>query len=264
MCPGYSHLWAGDQRRKLFVNLDAYAGLAPCDRKPQVLFTAVTAPGTNQLPWDEHHCSVLSEHRHSGLIGCRVDRQAAADWNLSAPKRFRGLHRRVYTETIRAGLGRPWMLTRTWEMQRRGVLHAHPVLAFTTAEEQIAARAYLKHLAFYAPMYGFGFVERKQKVMAARSAAAYLSSYFVTGSKKKATLQESVTNPHMPRSIIYVSPRLSMVTGCTMRRLRMVRYLHVRWGGSVLCVGDTYHVVDRYRVGEKGPMRVREEPCAAP
>jgi len=105
------------------------------------------------------------------------------------------------------------MLTRTWEMQRRGVLHAHPVLAFTTAEEQVTARAYLKHLAFYAPMYGFGFVERKQKVMAARSAAAYLSSYFVTGSKKKATLQESVTNPHMPRSIIYVSPRLSMVTG---------------------------------------------------
>lgn len=123
MCPGYSHLWAGDQRRKLFVNLDAYAGLAPCDRKPQVLFTAVTAPGTNQLPWDERHCSVLSEHRHSGLVGCRVDRQAAADWNLSAPERFRALHRRVYTETIRAGLGRPWMLTRTWEMQRRGVLH---------------------------------------------------------------------------------------------------------------------------------------------
>lgn len=152
------------------------------------------------------------------------------------------------------------MLTRTWEMQRRGVLHAHPVLAFTTAAEQRTARAYLARLAVYAPRYGFGFVERRQKVMPARSAAAYLSSYFVTGSKKKATLQESVTHPEMPRSIIYVTPRLSMLTGCTMRRLRMLRFLHVR--GWRMCQGDSFHIVDRYEGHPNGTgiRRVREHP----
>lgn len=263
-CPGYSSLWAGDQRRKLFVNLDAYAELAPADRSPQVLLTAVTAPGLDQLPWDDEHCSVLGEHRHSGLLGCRVDADAGSDWNRSAPQRFRDLHRRVYIETIRDGSSRPWMLTRTWEMQRRGVLHVHPVLAFTTAAEQRAARAYLARLAVYAPRYGFGFVERKQKVMPARAAAAYLSSYFVTGSKKKATLQESVTHPEMPRSIIYVSPRLSMRTGCTMRRLRMLRFLHVR--GWRMCQGDSFHIVDRYEGHPNGTgiRRVQEHPHGAP
>jgi len=44
-CPEYSHIWAGDQRQKLFRNLEAFAG--------NVLISAVTAPGADQLPWDE-------------------------------------------------------------------------------------------------------------------------------------------------------------------------------------------------------------------
>jgi hypothetical protein len=151
------------------------------------------------------------------------------------------------------------MLARVWEMQKRGVLHVHPVLAFTTASEQLAARLYLRHLDELASTYGFGFVERKRLVMPARAAAAYLSSYFVTGSKEKATLQQSVMHKGMPRSIVHVSTNLTTRTGCTMRRLRLARFIHVRWGCNPLCVGDTWHVLDRYATSDRGVIRRRQE-----
>jgi len=144
------------------------------------------------------------------------------------------------------------------------VLHVHPVLGFTTASERLAARLYLRHLVELAPGYGFGFVERKEREMPARAAAAYLSAYFVTGSKKKETLQRSVVHRGMPRSIVHVSTALTMRTGCTMRRLRLARFIHHRWGHSGLCVGDTYHELDRYQTSDKGVIRRRqEEPYAS-
>src|SRR5437868_11711106 len=63
-CPEYSRIWAGDQRRKLFVNLQEYGD--------QVLLGAVTAPGSDELPWDETACAGLGPHRHSGELGCKV------------------------------------------------------------------------------------------------------------------------------------------------------------------------------------------------
>ncbi len=103
-------------------------------------------------------------------------------WNGSAPKRWRELHRQATIRCNRAGL-RPWLLARVWEEQRRGVLHVHPVFAFSTPAEKSAARAYMRHLAELAPRYGFGNVERRLRPMEAKAAAAYLSSYFVTGRK---------------------------------------------------------------------------------
>jgi len=44
-CPEYSHTWAGDQRQKLFRNLEAFSD--------NVLISAVTAPGADAMPWDE-------------------------------------------------------------------------------------------------------------------------------------------------------------------------------------------------------------------
>jgi hypothetical protein len=257
-------LWAGDQRRKLFVNLDEYAAGAPVDRRAAVLMTAVTAPGADQLPWSTD-CAVLGDHKHSGLLGCRVEAAAAREWNLSAPARWRALHRRAYTLCARADR-KPFMLTRAWEMQHRGVLHVHPVLGFTTAAERLSARLYLAHLAELAPDYGFGFVERKERVMAARAAAAYLSAYFVTGSKRKASLEQSVMHRDMPRSIVHVSTRLTIRSGCTMRRLRLARFIYHQWGHHPLKDGCyTWHELDRFQTSDSGVKRRRqEEPVAAP
>jgi len=87
----------------------------------------------------------------------------------------------------------------------------------------------MRLLAELAPAYGFGYVERKVRPMASRAAAAYLSSYFVTGKGSKPTLQESVTSTALPRSIIHVSSRLTQATGCTMRSLRLRRYAWHTW-----------------------------------
>jgi hypothetical protein len=211
----------------MFANLDAYADQIPSGLKaPQVLLSAVTAPGEGGgLRWDEDHCAALGHHQHSGLRGCRVRHWDASHWNRTAPQRWRDLHRQAYIRCTREGL-KPWLLARVWERQKRGTLHVHPVLAYSTPAERRAADRYLFHLDDLRERYGFGFIERKRLVREPRSAAAYLSSYFVNGKGKKATLEESVRSGAMPRSIIHVSHRLTQVSGVTMRTLRLVRY---RW-----------------------------------
>jgi len=221
-CPEYGLIWAGDQRQKLFRNLEAVQG--------EIVLGAVTAPGARELPWDERVCSGLGDHRHSGRLGCRVDGEAAREWNESAPDRWRRLHRRAYQDTVkRCGRDSVWMVARVWEMQTRGVLHAHPVLAHVTTRQRVGARCYVGRLAELAPQYGFGFVERKVKPQPSVNAAAYLSSYFVKGRRGKATLWESVRSAAMPRSIVHVSVKLTQETGCTMRLLRLGRFVWVNW-----------------------------------
>jgi hypothetical protein len=221
-CPEYGLIWAGDQRQKLFRNLEVLPG--------EILLGAVTAPGADALPWDDGVCGRLEEHVHSGRLGCRVAQAKATEWNESAPGRWRQLHRRAYQDTVkRCGRGSVWLVARVWEMQARGVLHVHPVLAYGTAVQMAGARFYVARLAELAPSYGFGFVERKVKPQPAVNAAAYLSSYFVKGRRGKATLWESALSGAMPRSIVHVSVRLTQETGCTMRLLRFARFVWVLW-----------------------------------
>lgn len=229
-CPGYARIWAGDQRRKLFANLDAYADQVPAGVKaPSVLLTAVTAPGSSELPWDAWHCRALGEHEHSGNLGCRARSDKVLPWNESAPARWRQLHGEAYRRCRRERL-RPWLLTRVWEIQRRGALHVHPVLAYSTLAEKRAADRYVEHLAALRKAFGFGFVERRLRCKEPRAAAAYLSSYFVRGRAGKETLEESVRSRQMPRSIVHVSVLLTAASGVTMRSLRMHRYRYVRRG----------------------------------
>lgn len=231
---GYAPLWAGDQRRKLFVNLTAYAEqVSPAIKNPEVLVTAVTAPGVaGGMEWDHHHCHHLGEHHHSGDSGCRVKRWRSRAWNKTAGKRWRLLNGEAYRKCKREGLT-PWVLVRVFELQKRGLLHVHPVLAYSTPAERRAADRYVYWLNRLAPNYDFGFVERKKRVRHPRAAAAYLSSYFINGKGRKATLEESVQSGEMPFSIVHVSQRLTKCSGCTMRTLRARRYYWMRCGVAV-------------------------------
>lgn len=215
-CPGYAPIWAGDQRRKLFENLGAYHG--------ECVVLAVTAPGSDQLPWDEKHCRPLGAHTHSGLLGCRVDRHAAREFNETTSDPWRRLNRRVSQAVRRHGV-RSVLLVRAFERQHRGVLHVHPVLGFSTPAERHAVHLYTRYLSELAPRYGFGFTERKVSTRSGKRVAAYLSAYFVTGKSRKLSLQESVMASDMPRSIIYVTPELTQRTGVTMRELRLRRFV---------------------------------------
>lgn len=206
----------------------------------------ITAPGQEAgLRWDESVCSHLAPHRHSGKLGCRVLAAPAAAWNDRAPVWWRELHHDASQATLRLTGARPNLLIRPWELQRRGMLHVHPVLGASSLQERRSADVYTAELASRASRYGFGFVDRKEQLRDPVAAAAYLSSYFVSGRKGvgKLTLRESVTTGTMPPSIVYVKPELSRRSGVTMRSLRLKRYLwrlgsawiwaHETWGHSL-------------------------------
>jgi hypothetical protein len=103
------------------------------------------------------------------------------------------------------------------------------VFAVPTPNDVVLASAYFEEAERLASRHGFGFVGRKrgtsQHVMSAERAAAYLSSYFVSGKGEKATLSENARNPHLPRLLIWVSPNLTRRTGVTMRSRRRCRQL---------------------------------------
>lgn len=225
-CPGYSELWAGDTRVKLFAALRAYSPPSAGLIARAVTMVTVTGPGQDAgLFWDPSRCAHLGEHRHSGTLGCRVYDEPASAWNRHAPTWWRSLHNQAAQQADREVGSRPVLLARVWELQRRGILHVHLVLGYSTVQERAAADLYRGSLDRLAPANGFGFVDRKVDVADPTAAAAYLSSYFVAGKKGKLTLTDSVRSGSMPPSIIYVSPVLSQASGVTMRSLRLKRYL---------------------------------------
>lgn len=181
-----------------------------------VTAAAITAPGSAALPWA---CS--RRHRHYGPSGCRVDRAAATEWNRSAPARWRRMHRTVQQKLKRSGVS-VRLLVRVWEEQKRGVLHVHVVLGYSTPADRAAARLYVQELSDVAERYGFGFVDRKLKQWSAGS-AAYLSSYFVRGRNRKASITETVLSENVPDRVFYVRPALMQASGVSMRSLRLKR-----------------------------------------
>lgn len=215
----------------------------------------ITAPGSDGgLTWDEDLCSHLGPHRHSGTLGCRTRAAAAARFNALAPSWWSELHRQARQAAARAGVHAPQLLVRAWEEQKRGVLHVHLVVGYSTPSEKAGADRYVGELVRLAGRHGFGFVDRKPTVKEPSAAAAYLSSYFVTGSKGKLALHESVRSRAMPRSIFYVAPWLSTRSGITMRSLRLRRYLYACAGSAWLCLHreQGFRIDDLVRAHRRG------------
>lgn len=186
-----------------------------------------TAPGSAKLPFDRSRCTHDPTVKCSGTRGCRVEDQVAANWNLAMPKVWRELHRRAYTKTVRRfGSGHLRMVLRVFELQKRGVLHVHPVFAYETPGQRAAVDFYFATIVPLATAYGFGN-QHEEITLNRMEAAAYLSSYFASGSKSKLHLTEAVKSNEMPRSIIHVSVDLTMRTGITMRNLRYRRMLWI-------------------------------------
>jgi hypothetical protein len=130
-------------------NLSAAAALVdglPQGLEVNAVMFAVTAPGADVLPWDEHWCRELGPHKHSGMLGCRVSPTVASEWNRTMDKRWSKLHRRAATE-VRRKLGNDAvvLVARALELQHRGVKHAHPVLLAATPRQRKKAKAQLQH-----------------------------------------------------------------------------------------------------------------------
>lgn len=227
-----SYLWLGDVTRCLMQNL-SQAGEA-------VALITVTAPGSQFLPWA---CS--QDHVHSGKLGCKASESHAREWNASAQRRWSALHRAA-SQSVRRQLGRGFpLLAIEWQMQARGVLHVHVVGSWETELDRIGVKLYVAELRRLTASHGFGYVDfrdragktGKPSVMAAHRAGSYLSRYLGESSQ----LLEAVQAKHRPRRLVYITPKLTTRTGCTMRNLRRVRYLHVIRSGrsSVIALAGT-------------------------
>jgi hypothetical protein len=260
-CPSCGHLWAGDTRQKLLVNVEAYGG--------DVALVTITAPGRDVLPYGEG--------------GTQVDRAAARRWNREAREQFRGLHRRASERTKRwaRGQGIEWagVVARAWAFQRRGVLHVHLIVPMGTAGERLASHRYVAILDALRDEHGFGFVDRGRRTKShqwARQlervpqerAARYLAKYVAghkLGAGGRLELAETVSHPDVPPHVVHVHRHLTARTGCTMRSLRLRR--SAWWTALRTCSGDVdaARILSRLQTtGEVLPGDLARLACALP
>jgi hypothetical protein len=208
-CPCCSRLWAGDQRVRLRANLEAIDG--------DVGLITITAPGKDHL-W----------HDENGM----VDGWTGFLWNKSAPGRFRSLHAAARARVVRKE-GRCPQITRSWEYQRRGLLHVHIAFPLRSLADRRALDIYVEALCELRWRHGFGFVDRGSydratgrripMRMPAGAAAWYLAKYLAPTEKGKMTLSETVQHRDVPRLVVHVARDLTSATGVTMRNLRLKR-----------------------------------------
>ncbi len=254
-CPEFAPIWARDTRRRLLDNLRLV--------KLSVMFT-VTAPGQDVYPFDPEFCRHEPGVKCSGRIGCRVSRADEAAFNAAAGAAWSSLHRRAKMRADRATGFRGRLVARVWEKQRRGLAHLHGVVAVTRPEELAWAREYVNALRELAPTFGFGFVDGWEKVSRkfwpGDQAGAYLSSYFVAGRGRKASITENVQDPNLPRVLVLVGSHLTQRTGVTMRSLRLARRLWAYREGRITSHGlDGWEevvvscVLDRRPLPARGP-----------
>jgi hypothetical protein len=219
----------------LLDNLDAYEGRA--------VMVTLTPPGEDQLPWDESVCGHLGPHKHTGKNGvCKIVSEVCDAWNENASERARELNRvaklRADRELAKRGIQeKRGKLAHAWEHQKRGALHVHVIVPMGTEEQDswgtnvdaCWSRLYVAALGELAPRYGFGFVDdhpiNEGEPRPAREAAAYLSSYLISGKAEKAAITETVRSKVVPSVVVYVSAKLTAKTFCTMRNLRRTRRL---------------------------------------
>lgn len=225
-----SRLWFGDVRRLLLTNLLAYAG--------KCWLITITAPGVDVLPWAciTRGCEGAQRKRQEGEPkGCcvvcgesKVEPHAAHEWNRTAARRWSELHRWAMQATARAGHDLR-TLARVWQLQERGVLHVHLVEGVESPAEHAAARYYVACLRSRTREFGFGFIDARDKpgktgrptVMEPHRAAGYLAHYLGESSQ----LVKAIALDARPQRLVWISPRLTLLTGCTRRRLRRARFL---------------------------------------
>jgi hypothetical protein len=217
--------WARDWGRNLRVNLEHLGG--------PVATIAITGPGSDRLPWDEEHCKHRRPHKHSGSrFGCRVQDRALREWSDTLSYRWQLLRQAARIATKRElGYAPPWVLARVWEPQKRGVPHLHLVVPYGSFAEKRTADVFRKHLARLAKDYDFGHVQGRLAPIQGRDAARYVANYMTGRSTKKSSIRSNIADYRLPRSLIWLTPKLTRETLVTMRTLRRARHLWASMAG---------------------------------
>jgi hypothetical protein len=215
-CSAVYPKWSRDQRRVTAEALREYGGL--------LLLTDVTLPGTPEQ----------ERHRRNVAIPWGADRRGEAKALYKANRRFklrmRWLKRKAYNDA-RSVLRKagyefdrlPPVLVGNLEVQKRGALHAHMALPYTTPLEMTFSRAFIDAMKRWAPLCGLGYVQgwkaaERSKVYGHEKAIGYLTKY-LTGKHPPEFLQR-ISGP-----VLTVSRSLTRRTGVTMVALRKARRL---------------------------------------
>jgi hypothetical protein len=217
-CSAVFPKWSRDQRRVVREALQEYGGL--------LLLTDVTLPGT---PGQERHRQRVALP-WAGPAKGRVEPKALYKANQRFKRRMRWLKRKAYNDA-RSALTKadyeykalPPVLVGNLEPQRRGALHCHLALPYTTPLEMTFTRAYIESMKRWAPRCGLGYVQgwraaEKSKLIGQDRAVGYLTKY-LTGKHPPEFLRE-IRGP-----VVAVSRSLTRKTGVTMQRLRRARRL---------------------------------------
>ncbi len=181
----------------------------------------VTAPGADVLPWDESRCTAEGPHAHSGPSGCRVLAGPRDRWEEGLSCNWCRLREAAVQRCRRRGYSSP-LLAWVDEDQGREVFHRNLLLV-----DGPAGRAFHAAIVALAPRYGFGFVDRKHRVFDAVRAVNYLCGYLLGSASGKRTrgtdLTAAARRAKRYRRVWVVTPRLTKITGCTRRSLRLGR-----------------------------------------
>ena len=147
-------------------------------------------------------------------FGCRIDPDALDQWSL----RHRAVLEAAPQWSAQRSEAQAWAVSAAAHAgmgtASSGRCTCPPCVRRSDASGRSSLlAAYFEEVARLAPRHGFGFVGRKRRRQPVRSwpvdrAAAYLSSYFVSGQGREGDIHSRMrVNPHLPRVLIWVSPR---------------------------------------------------------
>lgn len=223
-CPACGLRWEGDAR-VVAVAASEHIGT-------RAALITVTAPGDDVLG------ALMREH------GLRR-REVIALWNHTARVRWRALHRIAMraARTMALRIGCTFrVLFRSWEYQRRGILHTHVVADAESHGQYECAEKYLEVLHDRGPDFGFGFIlgggrdddpregwPPPLRLADGPGAARYVCKYVASTGAGKDSMVTVAQRTAQRGSVLYVSRTLTGLSGATMTSLRSRRRVWSRY-----------------------------------
>ena len=174
-CGPCAALKAGDLAAIVRSGMMDEAGSGDSRRGALLCLVTFTAPGVAVLPWDKSRCGHADGVRCSGEFGCVVEAAAAQVWHRALAKQWS-----YFRQFVRRSLpGCDVQYYRTYEDQRRGVLHVHAV---TRLSGVCSLKRWEAVCRRYAAKHGFGpqvdvSPVRSTDLRAIARAAGYVAKY---------------------------------------------------------------------------------------
>lgn len=248
--------WQQDQRVRAVAASEQLDG--------DVALITITAPGSSHFGWGP--AGSYDSPKHQKL-----------DWNRSARRRFRRLHlhaARPCRDWARA-FGVTWRLHyRSWEYQKRKLLHAHLVLPYGTWEERWCTDLYLHRLYTLAASYDFGYVlggdtdhnpardgEPVVKPAGGAEVARYVCKYVASVGSGKDSMASVAQRTSKRGSVLYIDPRLMRASGVSMSTLRARRRIWARhpWARETRSAWRVACTIDALQRGNAPLTRASED-----